>query len=832
MPAHPHIEQLIDLGVIVLPGEADLSSQPKIAWRRYQTDPPSQTKMRGWLRTTNQAWILCGQVSQLVVIDADDRATADWWLDNWPELAETYQVETPRGRHFYLRTAEPVASWSVHQDDRSFDVRGDGGGVMGPGSTHPNGRTREPASPLQLQSPSVALLRYLQRSGPENSGRPSQGQGKATETSQLATLLQEPPQAGGRNTWLTAVAGHLARRERYQDAFEAQVRSANASLAEPLDDHEVNKILGSIWTSEQAKNPPADAQTGWLQGDGQQLLILQKGRKQDEPDRLVPWSDFDPLVHGVVHDDDGQLESWQLTIRRFDGTTRACTLESNTLAHPQRFNRWCVRNGAICYNTPGAGGSMSSRDRLYKYLVSQGAPELQHADCLGWHNGLGFVTPTHVIRADQVATLAEAGVALRHNDLPYQYGFDGTAGEALAVLREVLTFHEPDACSLFGAWWVAAILKGQILARISQFPMLVLSAPSESGKSTGFFPLMVSLSGAVMRHGAYTPASLRDLMSLNRSGLVWMDDITDLGPQRLEYLRQATVEGEVTKKGGEGFADSVTVRLVSPVMVTGEGFQVVEYERAMADRVLTFQVGSPVGRRSLHGDYPQWDDIVAVQEQYPTGLGCIAGHLVQTALAHGEPLLDQLASLRLGTGRNSDKWAILRLGARVLDSMLDTTEHTSRVDAWCVEQLKAVRQDHYLITRVLPRWLREHWSFLPDEPSPTVAGHLRDGRLYINMPKVADWWQNQTRDERELQLGSEQALRSQAAALGLSYVKTRAGRGTADNRDGRYQMRCLELSEDLTESVLAACDLAPQDAVGAYPLAHPVLPFEQHSDEE
>ena len=145
MPAHPHIEQLIDLGVIVLPGEADLSSQPKIAWRRYQTDPPSQTKMRGWLRTTNQAWILCGQVSQLVVIDADDQATADWWLANWPELADTYQVETPRGRHFYLRTAEPVASWSVHQDDRSFDVRGDGGGVMGSGSTHPNGRTREPA---------------------------------------------------------------------------------------------------------------------------------------------------------------------------------------------------------------------------------------------------------------------------------------------------------------------------------------------------------------------------------------------------------------------------------------------------------------------------------------------------------------------------------------------------------------------------------------------------------------------------------------------------------------------------------------------------------------
>jgi len=182
--------------------------------------------------------------------------------------------------------------------------------------------------------------------------------------------------------------------------------------------------------------------------------------------------------------------------------------------------------------------------------------------------------------------------------------------------------------------------------------------------------------------------------------------------------------------------------------------------------------------------------------------------------------------------RKSDKWAILRLGARVLDSMLDTTEHTGRVDAWCVEQLKAPKQDHYLITRVLPRWVREHWSYLPAEPSPTVAGHLRNGRLYVNLPKIADWWQSQTRDERELQLGSEQALRSQAAALGLSYIKTKAARGTADNSDGRYQMRCLELPEHLTETVLAACDLATVGPPLAYRAAYPTLPFEQHSNEE
>ncbi len=839
MKVNQHIEALLGLGIVVLPGEVDLSSLPKISWRQYQTQAPSEKKMRAWLSDTDQAWVLCGQISRLVVIDADNQATADWWLENWPELDETYQVVTPRGRHFYLRTDELVPSWSVHQGDRSFDVRGEGGGVMGPGSLHPSGVTREPNCPLvedTLAAPSVALLGYLSQGGGVGSSGQTEGQGTATEgpreQSKLAALLEAPPQAGSRNVWLTSVAGHLAKRERYEDAFTAQVKSANAGLAEPLDDSEVYKIINSVWTSERAKGQEASAATGWLQGDGSQLSILQKVRKVDEDDKLAPWSDFDPLVLGVVYDDDGQIDFWQVQIRRMDGSTRETVLTADVLSHGQKLSRWCIRNRAIIYGTPGAGGSLSRADRLFKYLTAQDAPELQYVECLGWHEGLGFVTPTHVIRNTGPVSLAEAGVALRRTDQPYRYGFEEEPAEAVHVLREVLTFHEEEACSLFGAWWVAAILKGQILARISQFPMLILSAPSESGKSTGFFPLMVALSGAVMRHGSYTAASLRDLMSLNRSGIVWMDDITDLGPQRLEYLRQATVEGEVTKKGGEGFADSVTVRLVSPVMITGEGFSVIDHEKAMADRVLTFRVGSPVGRRSTHGDYPQWDDVVAIQERYGDGLSILAGHLVQLALRHGEPMIDQLSSLRLGSGRNADKWAVLRLGARVLDKMVGSKVHSERVDAWCVDQLKGTKQEHYLLSRVLPAWVMAHWSFLPDEPSPMVDGFLKDGQLHVALARLAAWWERQTRDERELQLGSEQAMRHQAESLGLEYRKVKGAVGTADNKDGRYQMRCLVVPEAMTTQVLERADVSRLgSSMACTPEGLATLPFEQGDDE-
>jgi hypothetical protein len=839
---NPYTQTLLELGIVVLPGESDLSSLPSIQWRPYQTEPPSLTKMQAWARMTDQGWVLCGSVSRLVVIDADNQHTSDWWLDNWPELDETFQVETPRGRHFYLRTDEVLPSWSVHQDELSFDVRGEGGGVMGPGSLHPTGVPRVPNCPLSadtLSSPSEALLGYLRQGGGVGSSDQPRTQGTATERapggSQLADLLANPPEAGGRNVWLTSVAGHLAKREKYEDTWLAQVWSANRSMVDPLEEAEVTKITTSIWSNERAKNggnPVADASTGWLRGDGQQLLITRKGRKAGEEDTEAPWSDFDPHVLGVVFNDEGELDFWRLMIHRSDGTERECTLEARTLAHPPKMNLWCIRNQATIYNTSGAGGSLSKVDRMFKYLTSQDAPVLKYADQLGWNDEVdGFVTPTHVIRPKGHDTLESVGVAMRTADRPYEYGFDGSQAEALAVLREVLTFHEETVCSVFGAWWVACVLKGQILRQTSQFPMVVISAPSESGKSTGFFPMMVGLSGAKMRHGAYTAASLRDLMSLNRSGIVWMDDITDLGPQRLEFLRQATVEGEVTKKGGEGFVDSVTVRLVSPVLITGEGFQVIDNERAMADRVISMTVGSPTQRRSIHGDYPQWDDIVLIQDRYPDGLGVVAGHLVQAILARAE-MANDFRAYRLGSGRNSDKWAILRMAARVLDSMLDTSIHAERVDAWCMDRAKERKVEHYMITRVLPAWYMAHGAFLPNEPSPSLAGFQKDGRLYVNLPQLARWWSREARDERELQLGSEQAMRFQAQSLGLELVTRKAAYGTADNKDGRYQLRCLEIPEDLTNAIMEASGWVHMGLTPEPSETDSMLPFEQHNHEE
>ena len=840
---NPYVSALLDLGVVVLPGQDNLESSPKVNWRTYQENPPSRLKQERWLADTLQVWVLCGEVSQLVVIDCDDQTTTDWWLRNWPELADTFQVVTPRGRHFYLRCEADFASWSVHSAELSFDVRANGGGVMGPGSVHPSGQTRDAEqalTPETLRSPSAGLLGYLLQGGDsaQQSAREKKGEGtggQGAPSSKLTELLSHPPQAGGRNVWLTSVAGHLAKRESYQDAFEAQLHSLNAGLTEPLDQREVDKIARSVWSSERGKGEQATAQSGWLRGDRQRLWVSNKDRKTGD-EFETQWADFDPEVLGVVHTETGEIDHWLLRLHRANAPTLETLLKADELANNAKLNRWCVRHQAFIDNAPGQGGQLSRDTRLGRYLQSQDAPELQFVSTLGWEPGRGFVTPEHVITANSVTPLHEAGVSFTVKDAPFRYGFAHEA-EALDVLDEVLSFHEPLVCSLFGSWWVAALLKGQVLARVSQFPLVVLSAASESGKSTGFFSLLVQLGGSVLRHGTYTPASLRDLMSLNRSGVVWLDDVTDLGPQRLEFLRQATVEGEVTKKGGQDFADSVTVRLVAPVVVTGEGFEVVQHEKAMADRVLSFEVGSPVGRRSRHGGYPQWDDVVALQQRYPEGLQDLAGTLVQLVLRVGEPLLDELSKLRLGSGRNADKWSIVRLGARVLAELTGDQGHVARVDAWCVDQVKAGEsQAHYLVTRVLPQWVIAHSGFVPEHPTPMYACWTREGHLYVSLAKLARWWSQQTRDERELQLGAENALRGQAQALGLENRKHKGPVEVQGDRSSRYEVKAWKLTQELTEQVY---ELADEGTPGVSPQRSPrpgaddaTLPFEQVGDGE
>ncbi|MCK6581271.1 MAG: bifunctional DNA primase/polymerase [Anaerolineae bacterium] len=107
---------------------------PAAAWSRYRERLPSTEELHHWFESGKHSayGVICGQLSQLVVLDFDDESVAEQFRRRFPDLAETFTVRSGnRGTpHLYFRADFPVASRKF----RGSDLKSEGGYVVGPGS--------------------------------------------------------------------------------------------------------------------------------------------------------------------------------------------------------------------------------------------------------------------------------------------------------------------------------------------------------------------------------------------------------------------------------------------------------------------------------------------------------------------------------------------------------------------------------------------------------------------------------------------------------------------------------------------------------------------------
>jgi hypothetical protein len=103
-------------------------------WKQFQTCRPTPAQLQRWFKNSTYGayGILCGQISNLMVLDFDELESYERFITRFPHLAETYRVLSGnRGLpHLYFRVSFPVQS-------RSFpggDLRGEGTYVVGAGS--------------------------------------------------------------------------------------------------------------------------------------------------------------------------------------------------------------------------------------------------------------------------------------------------------------------------------------------------------------------------------------------------------------------------------------------------------------------------------------------------------------------------------------------------------------------------------------------------------------------------------------------------------------------------------------------------------------------------
>jgi hypothetical protein len=555
----------------------------------------------------------------------------------------------------------------------------------------------------------------------------------------LAGLLADPPTEGGRNDWLSRVCGHYAKIHRSkEDLYWVEVREKATKIIPPLSDEEVEKTAQSIWDRETENHPERGLteENGHLTGN-RRVLFCQVARK--EGDETVydtyPYSDFDIEARGVAVDESSRRMYWVRLYWR--GKTVETTLAGEVLGNENGFKAWLAARGMSVDPPFHASPKTAPATRVLRYLNSQDPAEVHIVTTLGYdEKSDSFVTHDGVITAEGRKSKEEAHVvanpALIERDVaPYVYGFEKDAAEARRVLGEVLSFQEEQTASIFGAWWAACLLKPQIQERLSIFPFFGIEAASESGKTNGFFDLMVALNGNTRGQVVPTRPVLRDLASANKNGIVWADDLDNLEPYG-ELLRASTSNGTASKMEADRSGIRNT-QVVAPILISGEalGF---ESQKALVDRSVVLTINSPKGRKSRHDKKrPQWDDVVALKRQYPEsvgGLSSLSGHFVQQAMAEQRVAMKALsAEGRKASGRHGDKLAVLRAGAMLLDSLLGTPgawegqgEHYLRVDAWCIKNNQVLDQDNALTIKVLP-WALQTFDF-PDEPELVTEGRL------------------------------------------------------------------------------------------------------------
>ena len=692
------------------------------------------TIQKWWLRWPDALIGIATGPSGLIVIDLDVKDGKDG-VATWTALGGDLTAarhRTPSGGYHLVYRRSPDLTFTERNNWRpGIDIKAATGYVIAPPSTG-----YQLVEDWTFTDPPGWLLDLLAKPAPK----------PRANWDELTGLLN---QEGFRNDAWVKLCGSLARLNRrnldsYTTAWQA--RAVPEEYGGESHDR-LEAAAKRIWGYEQEKvtqEPGPDE--GWLSGmDGRLYTVIGK----DDKAHKAECSNFDPIVKRIGISDDIRL--WEVDIHGDDHLLLASTLTG------PRFQEWLAVRGLILWQQggqPGEYARVPMHTRLAAYLNSQAAPEVPVVTWLGDH-GVSFVHHGGVFGPGEYMCHPRL-----KNWAPFNYG---TVDEdtALGLLREVLTWQEPEVAAVFGAWWAACFIKGQIKARSSLFPIMAIQGASEAGKTNGFFDAMTRLNGSKLGPGGYTGAALRDYSSANRNGIVWTDDQDNIDP---ELLRKATSEESMSFKGPDKLTQEVR-NILAPLVISGEAFFMLD-EKAMQDRCVVLAPTSPKDRM-VNGRL-QWDDVLETYAAWDRDFSQVAGTLAQIARRQ-VGLVAQLRDLRVGSGRHGEKLAVLRVGARVLAAMVEDETWVELVDAWCGAQHPTENAD-VLVNRWIPAALREAVRTYAGMPKNAIGAPTvfvdEGGRVWFSEGFLVDWLERKERSRWGGASTLHQAVREQVRSLG------------------------------------------------------------------
>ena len=233
----------VDKGYSVIPLNPR-GKTPKVPWLEYQSIRATKEEVRDW----HKQWpdmnygIVTGEISGITVLDVDAKYGGLESLEQLRDrLPEVPIVSTGGGGyHLYFTSSGEVNA--ENSATTGLDIRGNGGYVVGAGSTHANGTVYGWELNGVSPQPMPTWLPELAKGKPKPE--------PVIKSGTTGTVIPE----GKRNNSLTKQAGELHRKGLNTDVIEAVLIHINATQCVPsLPNSEVHTIVDSVTSYEREK---------------------------------------------------------------------------------------------------------------------------------------------------------------------------------------------------------------------------------------------------------------------------------------------------------------------------------------------------------------------------------------------------------------------------------------------------------------------------------------------------------------------------------------------------------------------------------------------------
>jgi hypothetical protein len=240
VPVHKPINKVCTCGRLDCPSPAKHPIPAR--WQELASKQPDSIKAWWKAFKSPNSGVVTGKASGVVVLDIDPRHGGMDTLDDLQvkhgRLPETATVETGSGGfHYYFKDPSGLRN-SVNVGGQGVDFRGDNGFVVGPGSEHASGGTYDW---YDEQTPDSVGFAQLPKWLYDLVYKPP------VSRVQNGTLGSTRVSEGGRNVWLTGLAGAIRNRGCGYKVILAALIEANLECCHPpLNDLEITLISKSI----------------------------------------------------------------------------------------------------------------------------------------------------------------------------------------------------------------------------------------------------------------------------------------------------------------------------------------------------------------------------------------------------------------------------------------------------------------------------------------------------------------------------------------------------------------------------------------------------------